>query len=203
MNEKEKALADLEVIKTMINRTKEAIDPAAPIIIMWGIMVVIGNYATYFFLQNALHEYIGFIWLGVVVTGVVSSSIMGYRIGNRRSYLAVNKYASRKLALIWTIIVPVGVIWSTIGPYYDIIPVEFLSLFWALLYSIGIYITGIFYSREYIYGGIIILTGTVLSVLFYEYHNLIIGTFMGAGTIYPGVVANNRFKKMLREHNEG
>ncbi|MFC1724154.1 hypothetical protein ACFL4T_00905 [candidate division KSB1 bacterium] len=204
MNEKDQALEDLKIIKTMINRTKEAIDPAAPILILWGILVFIGNTITHFLLSDEIyHIYIGYTWIGIPVIGIILSGIMGYRIGLRRFKHGINYYASRKLALIWTILIPIGIVWSILGPYTKIFPQESLSVFWALLYSIGIYIMGIFYSKEFLFGGIVIFLGTVFSVIFYDFHCLIIGIFMGAGTTIPAVIAHKRFRKMLRETDEG
>jgi len=203
MNEKEKALEDLKVIKTMINRTKEAIDPAAPIIILWGILVFIGNTATHFLVLNVdYHIYIGYTWWGIAVFGFIISIIMGYKIGLRRYQYGINYYASRRLAFIWTILIPIGVVWSILGPSSKIFPQESMSVFWALLYSIGIYIMGIFYSKEFLFGGILIFLGTILSVIIYDFHCIIIGIFMGSGTVIPAIIAHRRFKKMLRETNE-
>ena len=203
MNEKERALEDIELIKTMINRTKEAIDPAAPILILWGILVFIGNTLTHIFLSNAAyHVYLGYTWWIIAVFGITISAIMGYRIGVRRFKYGINYYASRKLAMIWTILIPVGVVWSILGPSAGIFPQESMSVFWALLYSIGIYIMGIFYSKEFLFGGIAIFLGTVFSVIFHDFHCLINGIFMGAGTIIPAVIAHKRFRKMLRETHE-
>ncbi len=204
MNEQEKAIEDIKLIKMVMDRTKEAVDPAAPILILWGILMFIANTASHFLLQNVeYHKYLGINWWGIAGFGFILSSIMGYRIGKRRYSLGINHYATKRLGLIWTILIPIGVVWTIIGPYYKIIPVEGLSVFWALLYSIGIYIMGIFYSKEFIYGGIVIFLGTILSVVFSEYHNLIIGLFMGSGTVVPAVIANNRFRDVTRGQNEG
>ncbi len=203
MNEKDKALEDIEIIKTMMNRTKEAVDPAAPILILWGILIFIGNVTTHFLLLNEnFHTYIGYTWWGISAAGAVTSSIMGYKIGIRRYKLGINRYATRRLALVWTILIPVGIVWTILGPHYKIFPYESLSVFWALLYSIGIYIMGIFYSKEFLYGGLVIFLGTVLSVLFYDFHCIINGIFMGCGTTFPAIIAHKRFKKTLRETDE-
>lgn len=204
MNEKEKALEDLKLIKTIINKTKEAIDPAAPILILWGIIVFIGNITTHFLLLDENYqEYIGYTWWGICITGSIISIIMGLRIGLRRYKYGINYYATRQLALIWTILIPIGVVWSIIGPHYNIFPYEGLSVFWALLYAIGIYIMGIFYSKEFIYGGIVIFLGTIMSVIFYDIHCIINGIFLGSGTVIPAVIAHKRFKNMVGETNEG
>jgi len=203
MTEKEKALEDIEIIKSMMDRTKEAIDPAAPIIILWGILCFLGNIVTHFLvIQVELHRYIPYTWWGIAAFGVVASSIMGYRIGLRRYKYGINHYVSRKLALIWTIIVPVGISWSLTAQYSELVSVETVSLFWAILYTIGVYITGIFYSKEFIFGGIVIFLGTILSVIFLNYHSLIIGIFMGGGTTVPAIIAHKRFKKTMRDSNE-
>lgn len=204
MNEKERALEDLKIIKMMIDRTKEAIDPGAPILILWGVLVFLGNTISHFLLiEKDYHRYISYTWWIIAAVGFIISSIMGYKIGLRRFKYGFNYYASRKLALVWTIIVPIGVVWTIFGPKTKIISVEGLSVFWAVLYSIGIYIMGIFYSKEFLFGGIAIFIGTILSVIFLEIHCLIIGVFMGAGTIIPGIIAHKRFKKTLKESNEG
>lgn len=111
MNEKDKALEDLKLIKMMIDRTKEAIDPAAPIIILWGVLVFIGNMATHFLLTYKFpYSYIGYTWGGIGVAGFIVSMIMGSRIGRRWYKYRINSFISVRLALIWTIIVPVGVV---------------------------------------------------------------------------------------------
>jgi len=203
MNEKEKALDDLKIIRSMMDRTKEAIDPAAPILILWGIIVFLGNVTTHFLVSDKnLHVYIGYTWWALATVGIIVSAIMGYKIGLRRYKYGINYYASRQLALIWTILVPIGIIWSILGPRTGVFPYEGMSVFWALLYCIGIYVMGIFYSREFIIGGIAIFIGTILSVIFGEYHSIIVGVFMGSGTAIPAIVAHRRFKKTVGQTNE-
>jgi len=96
----------------------------------------------------------------------------------------------------------VGISWSLTAQYSELVSVETVSLFWAILYTIGVYITGIFYSKEFIFGGIVIFLGTILSVIFLNYHSLIIGIFMGGGTTVPAIIAHKRFKKTMRDSNE-
>ncbi len=62
---------------------------------------------------------------------------------------------------------------------------------------------GIFYSKEFLFGGILIFIGTILSVVFYDYHCIVIGIFMGTGTTVPAIIAHKRFKKMVGAANEG
>ena len=204
MNEKNKALEDIKLIKTMMNRTREAVDPAAPILILWGILVIVGNTITHFLVQNIdYHMYIVYVWAVVVTMGMIGSFFIGYRIGRRSYRTGMNYHAGKRLGLIWSILVPIGITWSILGPSYDIFPSSSISILWAILYSIGLYMMGIFYSKEFLVGGIIIFIGSIVSVIFNDYHNLIMAVFMGGGTLFPSIIAQKRVSKILRENYEG
>jgi len=204
MNEKNQALEDIKLIKDMMDRTRKAIDPSAPIFILWGILVVLGNTATHFLAKNVeYHSYIGIMWAVIVFFGMTCSAYIGYKIGRRSHTVGMDYRAGNRIGLIWSILVPVGFAWSFLGPYYDIFKPEFTSVLWAILYSIGIYIMGIFYSKEFIIGGIVIFIGSILSVIFYDYHNLIIAAFMGGGTLYPSIIAQKRVMLHLKENYYG
>ncbi|RKY86427.1 hypothetical protein DRQ09_06185 [candidate division KSB1 bacterium] len=203
MNEKDKAIEDLKIIRNIIDRTKEAIDPGASILILWGILVFIGNIITHFILINKISSnYIGYTWWSIAITGFIISMFMGYKIGLRRYKYGFNHYISRQLALVWTIIIPTGIVWTIIGPHFNIFTYESasVSVLWSMLYSIGIYTMGIFYSKEFLFGGIAIFLGTILSVIFIEIHCIIIGIFTGGGTTIPAIIAHRRFNKNLRKN---
>ena len=65
-----------------------------------------------------------------------------------------------------------------------------------------IYIMGLFYSKEFLFGGVVIFLGTIVAVIFLDFHYIIIGVFVGSGTAIPGIIAHRRFKKILRRADE-
>ena len=204
MNEKEKAFEDLKVIRQIVDQTKAAIDPSAPIIITWGILTFLGNINSFIITKTQSNDmYYAYNWWGISVIGLFLSMYFGFKIGIRRYKTGINHYVSRQLALFWTIIVPTGVVWSIIGPHFNIFPYETLGILWGILYSIAIYSMGIIYSKEFLFGGIVIFIGTISAGIFMEVQSLLLGISMGAGTTIPGIIAHRRFKKTMRDIDEG
>ena len=69
-----------------------------------------------------------------------------------------------------------------------------------MVYSIALSMTGIIYSKEWLFGGIGIFAGMVAAFFIKDYAYLILGLAMGAGCIIPAIIAQRNYRKMEKEN---
>jgi hypothetical protein len=196
------AAEELNFIHAMINRSHRRIDPAAPIMIAWGAICLIGYSATHWLMHiNAMHQ-LGLMWGSLQCAGILFSAVFVWRKARYWRSLGINTYVSRQLVLIWLIIGANGTLWYIYGPQAGIVSAQAVGFLWAALFAIGLSMMGIVYSKEWLVAGICVSAAIMFAGAFQSLSLIILGTAMGLGCIVPGAIAHVRFHRLLaHEHN--
>ncbi len=187
---------DLKFIRSMVERTHREIDPEAPVMIVWGLVCMIGYTAIYFLVMHQLYKWIWRVYLPLLAIGVCVTVVSGIRVSKRQKKAGLVPQLSKQIGWVWMVVLAHGVVWSTLGLFFDFFGGP--GFLWAMVYSIALSMTGIIYSREWLWGGIGIFAGMVAAFIIKDYAYLILGLAMGAGCIIPAIIAQRRYLRQKR-----
>ena len=175
--EEQKLAENLKFMRSAIEKTRQDIDPEAPVMIVWGLVCMIGYTAIYFLVMHELYKWIWPVYLPLLAIGVCVTVVSGIRVSKRQKEAGLVPRLSKQIGWVWMVVLAHGVVWSTLGLFFDFFGgVGFL---WAMVYSIALSITGIIYSKEWLWGGIGIFAGMVAAFIIKDYAYLILGFAMG------------------------
>ncbi len=198
---KQKELAEnLQFMRVAIERTRRDFDPEAPVMIVWGLVCMIGYTTIYFLVMRELYKWIWPVYLPLLAIGLCVTVVSGIRVSRRQKKAGLVPQISNQIGWVWMVVLAHGVLWSTLGLFFDFFGGP--GFLWAMVYSIALSITGIIYSKEWLWGGIGIFAGMVTAFIIKDYAYLILGFAMGLGCIVPAIIAQKRYLKQKRENEQ-
>ncbi len=199
MEEKE-LVENLQFMRLAIERTRRDFDPEAPVMIVWGLVCMIGYTTIYFLVMHGLYKWIWPVYLPLLAIGLCVTVVSGIRVSRRQKKAGLVPQISNQIGWVWMVVLAHGVLWSTLGLFFDFFGGP--GFLWAMVYSIALSITGIIYSKEWLWGGIGIFAGMVAAFIIKDYAYLILGFAMGLGCIVPAIIAQKRYLKQKRENEQ-
>ena len=169
--------------------------------IVWGVLCIIGFSAGHFMLAHQ----VGMKWMYVVMfplaaIGLTLSFIFDYKIKKREKQNGVIPYLRKQIDLLWWILVINGLLWTTTGMFKPLFADP--RFIWAMIYGFGLSITGVLYSKEWLYGGIAVFAAILVSIFIRSYSFLILGFAMGLGCIIPSIIALKRLRRLENENEQ-
>ena len=190
---------NLQFMRLAIEKTHKEIDPEAPVMIVWGLVCMIGYAAIYFLEKLQLYKWIWPVYLPLLAIGVCVTVVSGIRVSKRQKKAGLVPRISNQIGWAWMIVLAHGVVWSSLGLFFDSFGGP--GFLWAMVYSIALSMTGIFYSKEWLWGGVGIFVGMVAAFIIKDYAYLILGLAMGLGCIIPAIIAQRRYLRQKREND--
>ncbi len=197
--ESSQASADLEFVRSVMDRTQRRIDTHAFHTIVWGCIVLVwyplGNY----FLQ--IGNKTAYIWLIPIclVLGGAIGGFLEYRRSKNPLLEGENTFVSRQVLWItWGTLAPAMVL-SVVAPATHLIHGSNVPILWGLAYANMAFVIGVIYSREFMISGVVIFVGAIAAMFAQKYNGYILGPFMGVGMMIPGVIAERRVRALRRE----
>ncbi len=190
---------NLQFMRSAIEKTRRDFDPEAPVMIVWGLVCMIGYTAIYFLVMHQLYKWIWPVYLPLLAIGVCVTVVSGIRVSKRQKKAGLVPRISKQIGWVWMIVLAHGVVWSTLGLFLDFF--GGLGFLWAMVYSIALSMTGVIYSKEWLWGGIGIFAGMVAAFIIKDYAYLILGFAMGLGCIIPAIIAQRRYLRQKREND--
>jgi len=198
----EKQLAeDLKFMRSMIERTHREIDPGAPIFITWGLICLIGYIVTHFLIAQQMYIWINRLWLSLYAVGFPLTFFFGYRIGKRQMVRGAVSYVSKQVWWVWMILIANGILWGTFGLGRNFF--GDIGFLWAWIYGIGLSMTGVLYSKEWLFGGLGVFVGILAAVFIEPYAYVVLGVIMCLGCTVPSVIALRRLRRLEKEDEQG
>jgi hypothetical protein len=190
---------DLKLIREILERTHQRIDPNGSHFVWWGAIVLVwyplGNV---FALRK---DMVGFFWvMGVALTiGFLGSMFMGIRSHRRPRLQGGNTFISRQVGMIVLGTIATGIVLSPLAPKSGFIAPQHMNTMWAFVYAALAYMVGVVYTREFLWAGAAIWAAAVVAMFLPDYNGFIVGPAMGLGMIVPGVMAERRVARLRSE----
>jgi len=197
--DRDDALEDLRVIRRMLEQTHRRIDPHLFHFIIWGV-VVLCWYPTVNVLElTGKESRVGAVCAIAIGAGVALSSTFGYLAGRRQRLRAANSQLARQIQGVVATFVLSGIMLSGLLPTIQEGAERFIPHLWGFLYAFMVMILGVIYSRQFFVFGIAIFLASIAALAVMRYSGFILGGFMGLGLLIPGIIAERRVARMIRE----
>ncbi len=195
----EKELADnLQFMRLAIEKTRREIDPEALSMITWGLVCMVVYFGIYFLAIYKMFNWIPYVLYPSLAVGGILGGISSYRVSKRQKAQGVVSHIWKQLNWVWLILLPNAVLWSALGLFKDYFGGP--GFLWAAIYAIALSMTGIIYSKEWLFGGIAIFIAIIVAFFVRPYSYLILGTAMGLACIIPTIIAHRRFRRSEKEN---
>jgi hypothetical protein len=188
--------SDLRFIRGILERTQARIDPHAFHFVLWGALVFVAYPLTNWAELTGHDALAAWTGLGMLALGTAGSFVLEMRLKGRPRIEGENTFVSRQVVLFVAYHIGVAALLSVIGPKTGFLPGPYMPMLWGLAYASMMYSIGVVYTREYLVSGLAILAGTVIALFNVRYAGMILGPFMGAGAMVPGILAERRVARM-------
>ena len=113
--DKQQVADNLKFIRSVIEKTCGKIDPGWPIMIVWGLIIMIGFPVLYYLKMNQLDQWIWPIQWLLVVIGVGTTIYFGANVRLRERKAGLIPQLSKQIYLIWFILTANVIIWICLG----------------------------------------------------------------------------------------
>ena len=192
---------DLKFIRSMVERTHREIDPEAFSMITWGLVCIVIYTACHFLVKPQTYKWAYCILALSLAVGGTVGFVSSYRVSKRQKAQGMVSHIWKQLNWVWYILLPNAVIWTCLGLFRD--PFGAPGFLWAAVYAIALSMTGIIYSKEWLFGGISIFIAIIVAFFVRPYSYLILGAVMGLACIIPAIIAHRRFRRSEKEYGQG
>lgn len=193
---------DIRFMRSVVEKMSRQVKPDIHIMIACGLTCMV-LYAILFFLKTRqLDKWIWPVGLSMTIGLFIYAFISLVRIIKAEKKAGFISHLGRQVTLVWTFIMLHGLAW-TISP---VLSGNFCggdpAFLWAMLFSIGLVVLGIFHSKEWLYGGIGIFAVMALTYFFGNIGYLILGLAIGIGLIIPAIIVQKNYNKQEQEDGQ-
>ena len=197
LEEQKIAADDLKFMRSVIEKTCRKIDPGWPIMITWGLILMIGFPLLYFLKIRQLDNWLWHIqWLLVVIGFSISIYFITKAIKQERKAGLISKL-SKQIYWIFIILSANGIIWTCLDLFRD--HIGGFGFLWTAICGIELSMVGILYSREWLYGGIAIFAGIIAAYFTEPYAYAILGIVTGLACIIPAIISQRNYREQEKE----
>jgi len=192
---------DLKFMRSAVEKTYKQGNPDTHTMVMWGVICLIGYTTTHFLAAANLHKWMPFVGWSLIAFGLCYIFITWYLITRRDKNAGFIPLLRKQLTWVWIIImVWHGLTWSILGTAFNNFCAGDPGFLFAILFSIALSITGVFYSKEWLWGGIGIFVGALLAFFIKDYGYIILGLATGAGLIIPAIIVQRNYRKQEKNY---
>jgi hypothetical protein len=186
---------DIKFMRSVVEKTSRQLKPDVHIMIACGLVCMIALTVLYFLKTRSLDKW---IWPAILsMTAIVLSyAIVGLvRIAKYERKAGFISHLKKQVTWVWIFIILHGLAWSILAMLFKDFSGGDPPFIWAMLFSIGLSVLGIFHSKEWLFGGIVIFAGMMLTYFVEESAYIILGLAMGAGFIIPAIIVQRNYRK--------
>jgi len=182
---------DLRFIRSMIERTRPRIDAAAPIMITWGVIILVSFPLTEWLIHTGRREAMYILWLATTLIGGSLSAYFGQRAKKRCASLGVTPYLAKQISWIWAVLIPNAFVWTwliILGPA----PGYLVPFVLAAVYGIGLAMMGILYSKEWIVASLAVFAAIPVAAFHLDHCSTLLSAVVGLSFIVPALISLRR-----------
>jgi len=205
----EKNVSDgLEFMRSAVEKTYRPVKPEAHVIIAWGLICVISYTGAYFFITPQgymtpqVRKWILPAYLSLMAIGLCYTFVILFQVAKREKEAGFVPHLPKQITWVWFFITAHVLAWSVSGMLFNNFCGGDPGFLHAMGMSIALGVTGIFHSRTWLFGAIVIFAGMLLTYFVRDYGYLILGSATGAGLIMPAIIVRRDYRKWEKENEK-
>lgn len=194
--ELQKAQEELSFIKSIIKDSREKLYDNGHYLILWGIVVFLGQFSNFLAIQFRFAQYLGYIWIGLVTIGWSGSFLMGRR---EKRENGTENFASKVASALW---MGGGISMSIMGFAFGTINGYYINPTIAVILGVLYFTTGVLYEMKWLsrlgYGW-----WAVAILMFYwlcKENFLVYGIVIILFMVVPGIILNKNYKRVQKDN---
>jgi len=189
---------NLKFMRSVVEETCSKINPGWPIMITWGLILMIGFPLLYFLKIRQLDNWLWRAQWLLVVVGFSISIYFVIKVIKRERKIGLISKLSKQIYWIFIILSANGIIWTCLDLFRD--HIGGFGFLWTAICGIELSMVGILYSREWLYGGVAIFVGIIAALFIEPYAYVILGTVTGPSCIIPAIIAQRNYLRQEKEN---
>jgi hypothetical protein len=191
---------DIKFMRSMVERMSRQVKPDINIMVACGLICMIAYAVLYFLKRSQLDRWIWPMGLSVTTVLFIYGFISLVRIARDEKKAGFISHLKRQVTFVWIFIMLHGLAWTISPVVFDNFCGGDPAFLWAMLFSIGLVVLGVFHSREWLFGGIGIFAVMILTYFLGNVGYLVLGLAIGAGLIIPAIIVQRNFRKQEKEN---
>ncbi|OHB64795.1 MAG: hypothetical protein A2168_03285 [Planctomycetes bacterium RBG_13_50_24] len=193
---------DIKYMRSVVERMSRQVKPDVHIMIACGLICVIAYAVLYFLKTYQLDKWIWPVGLTLTTGLFIYAFISLVRIAKSERKAGFISHLKKQVTWVWIFLMLHGLA-CTISPMvFNNFCGGDPAFLWAMLFSVGLVVLGIFHSKEWLYGGIGIFAVMVLTYFLGNIGYLILGLAIGAGLIIPAIIVHRNYHKQEKENEQ-
>jgi hypothetical protein len=192
------AVDDIKFMRSVVERSDRQVRPGGYVLTACGLICLTCYTAVHFLLKSEQQKWIlpVFLILMVILLGYIFFALtLGAKRQKREGYIP---QMPRQVTAIWFIVALHIIAWSILGMVLNNYCGGDPGFIAAMGLSIAMSGTGILYSREYLYGGILIFACMFLTYFVKDYGYIILGIATATGCIVPELICRWKFNMQVQ-----
>jgi hypothetical protein len=193
---------DIKFMRSVVDKMSRQVKPDVHIMIVCGLTCMVLYATLYFFKTRQLDKWIWPVGLSLTAVLFIYALISLIRIAKAEKKAGFISHLKRQVTLVWIFIMLHGLAWTVSPVLFNNFCGGDPAFLWAMLFSIGLVVLGIFHSKEWLFGGIGIFAVMMLTYFLGNIGYLILGLAIGAGLIIPAIIVQRNFRKQEKENEQ-
>ena len=193
---------DIKYMRSVVEKMSRQVKPDVHIMIVCGLTCMVLYATLYFFKTRQLDKWIWPVGLSLTAVLFIYVLISLIRIAKAEKKAGFISHLKRQVTLVWIFIMLHGLAWTISPVLFNNFCGGDPAFLWAMLFSIGLVVLGIFHSKEWLFGGIGIFAVMMLTYFLGNIGYLILGLAVGAGLIIPAIIVQRNFRKQEEENEQ-
>ena len=191
---------DLKFMRSVVEEMSQQVKPDVHIMIACGLVCMIACTAVYFLKTRQLDKWIWPTGLSMMSIILCYTIIGLVRIAKYEKKAGFISHLKKQVTWVWIFITLHGFAWTILAMLFNDFSGGDPPFIWAMLFSIGLCVLGIFHSKEWLFGAILIFVGMMLTYFVEESAYIILGLALGAGFIIPAIIVHRNYRKQEKEN---
>ncbi|MHC4226045.1 MAG: hypothetical protein ACYSW0_01325 [Planctomycetota bacterium] len=197
---------DLEFMRSAVEKAYRPVKPQAHVIIAWGLICVISYTAAYCFITPQgymtpqVRKWILPAYLSLMAIGLFYTFVALFLAAKREKEAGFAPHMPKQITWVWFFVTAHVLAWGVSGMLSNNFSGGDPGFLGAMGLSIALCVTGIFHSRKWLIGAIVIFAGMLPTYFVRDYGYLILGSATGAGLIVPAIIVRRDYRKWEKEN---
>jgi len=191
---------DLKFMRSVVEKSYRKVKPETHSTIMAGLVCMTAYISIHFLAKHNLYKWIAPLYLSLIGFILCYSVVTGFILIKRQKESGFVPQLPWQLGGICLIIMFPIIFWDRMGLFKNIFCEA--GFIYAMGLSMIMGIIGILYSKEWLFGGMLIFAGMLLAFFTKDYTCpfIILGLSTGAGLIIPAIIADRNYRKQEKSY---